>query len=70
MAPSDRPGSGVHHEEYQTLILQQTDDGSWRVTQDGMDLVGRGENPGRAVQNLGELVAETAYEGGGERASD
>lgn len=58
-------------ETYQTLVMRETDDGQWLATQDGIDLTGRGPNPGRAVAHFGELVAMTSYEDGGEsRASD
>ena len=68
---SDRPGSGTpRHVEYQTIVLEELDDGNWHATQQGVDVVGRGPNPGRAVANYGEMIAETAYEGGERRASD
>lgn len=57
-------------ETYQTLVMRETDDGQWLATQDGIDLTGRGENPGRAVAHFGELVAMAAYERGESRASD
>lgn len=59
------------NETYQELLMRETDDGMWLATQEGVDLTGRGENPGRAVAHYGELVAMTTYEDGGEtRASD
>ncbi len=45
-----------------TIALEQLDSGAWRATQPGVDLAGRGANPGRAVAHYGELVAETVYE--------
>jgi hypothetical protein len=48
--------------ERQQIILTMNDDGTVTCTQDGLDLEGRGENAGRAVEHFGALVAMAHFE--------
>lgn len=55
-----------------TTILVEEDETGWRATQQGVDLVGRGDTAARAAANYCELVDETVNDqqiatDGGER---
>lgn len=45
-----------------TLLLEQTEDGAWRATQAGVDLVGRGPSAALAAARYCELVADSGAE--------
>lgn len=44
-----------------TIDLEQTDDGHWTATQRDVELVGYGDDPGKAVEHYGAIVSETVY---------
>jgi hypothetical protein len=64
--PQGRPSRA----RYTEIQVQRQSDGFWHATQEGVDLTGRGPNPGRAVADYGEQVAETVYEADAENPTN
>lgn len=50
-----------HHPDATSLILLNRIDDGWEATQDDVEAVGEGADPGEAVADYGQQVSETFY---------
>lgn len=57
-----------HHPDTTSLILLDRTADGWEATQDDVNLVGRGNDPGAAVADYGQQVSKTFYQNQGPTA--
>lgn len=62
-SPPETPPDARRYQGTSVLEIYQEMDGSWGVTQDGLDIVGTGESVPRATEDFARQLAEAKESG-------